>query len=79
MNIDDAINKIDKAMEIVNQLKPPLNIDDVISWLEDLASDLYSQGDTYGAHIIRSSFPDLKEEFQNSGKLPDVQEKENLK
>lgn len=43
--------------------KRTLEIKDVTDWLEELATDLHGEGDTYGAHIIRSSFPDLKEEF----------------
>lgn len=43
--------------------KRTLDIKDVIDWLEELATDLHGEGDTYGAHIIRSSFPDLNEEF----------------
>lgn len=42
-----------------------VNIEEVIQWLDELASDLVSQGDTSGAHIIRSSFSDLRDEFQN--------------
>jgi len=45
--------------------KRTLDIKDVIDWLEELATDLHGEGDTYGAHIIRSSFPDLEEEFSS--------------
>lgn len=42
-----------------------VDIKDVIQWLDELASDLVSEGDVIGAYIIRSTFDDLREEFQN--------------